>query len=69
MNEEYSMFVIFQILDALDLMLDQKHYPEVESIRNMLLSKARVAGIMILCDLLNEKNMKGSIEIAKHIKT
>ena len=42
-----------QIVDALDIMIDKKHDPEVEGIRNMLLSKSNVSGILVLCDLLH----------------
>ncbi|XP_060564714.1 uncharacterized protein LOC132723924 [Ruditapes philippinarum] len=41
-----------QVLDALDEMIDRKHDPEIDGLRNMLCSKGTLAGILILCDLL-----------------
>ncbi|XP_053402635.1 uncharacterized protein LOC123550255 [Mercenaria mercenaria] len=41
-----------QVLDSLDEMIDRRHDPEIEGIRNMLCSKSTFAGILILCDLL-----------------
>jgi hypothetical protein len=33
-------------------MIDRKHDPEIDGLRNMLCSKGTLAGILILCDLL-----------------
>ena len=47
------VYLLFQIIDALDEIIERKREPEITGVRDILTDKNTLAAILVLCDILD----------------